>query len=126
MLIIHEPHKLCSLSCLHTVSELRKGDSQTLLGDPVHLHRALPTPPIPNICLSLTLIPLSSLDPTCQLLPAWFFWSLLGSGNGRSGWERLAKEGKGLQRLRRFSGTPTSFPPKSPEDPQVSGKSPQL
>ncbi|EPQ08469.1 Adipogenin [Myotis brandtii] len=69
---------------------------------------------------------LLSQDPTCQLLPAWFSWSPLGSGNGQSGWERLAKEGRGLQRLRHFSGTPTSFPPKSPEDPQVSGKSPQL
>lgn len=95
MLIINEPHELCSLSCLHTVNRVRKGDIQTLLGDPIPF---IPRTPLsPNICPSLTLILLSSLDPTCQVLPAWFSWSPLGSACGRSERERLAREGRGLQ-----------------------------
>ncbi|EAW76017.1 small adipocyte factor 1 [Homo sapiens] len=40
----------------------------------------------------------------------WFSWSQQGSGNGRSGWERLAREARGLWQLWCLPGTPNSSP----------------
>lgn len=48
------------------------------------------------MCLSLPYIPLSSLDPTCHLSPAWFACTQLSGGGAQSGWELLAGEGRGL------------------------------
>lgn len=41
-----------------------------------------------------------------HVMPACFPWSPLGSGNGRSGWERLAGEGRGLWQVKCLPGTP--------------------
>lgn len=76
------------------------------------------------ICSSLTLISLSSLHLACHLFPAWFSWSQLGVGNGRSGWERLAGEERGFWQMRSFPQTLTSSPP--PMDPRMPPEDPAV